>query len=72
MNDKKGGGLMFVNGDSDDVSVVKSDARCSDVLPVEVMGRKIFVILVYIDVTDIDTNGKIYEELDSIVRGKTE
>lgn len=58
MQDKKGGGLMFVTRLDDKIEVGKWESDCRDLLPVEVeiMGRKILVMLVYMDVGDLDRN----------------
>ena len=49
----------------------RMESECRDILPVEiiVLGKKLIVVLVYMDVRDLDRNRVIYGEIDKIMNG---
>ena len=69
INDKKGGGLMMIVDELDDIAMDRFTSNCRDVLGVRMeMGSFHFaMILVYLDMRDAVRNAKIYEEIDRIM-----
>ena len=72
--DKRGGGLMLLSREKDDVMVEGVESGCGDVLvaEVKVRGGVWYVILVYVDTVDMERNAGIYGKLNDIMRGLPE
>ena len=58
MSDKKGGGLLLLTRDGDDIKLEKAEEDCKDILVgnVSVGGWELKLVLTYLDIADIDRN----------------
>jgi len=73
IQDKKGGGLMIISREGDQMDISRREDSCTDILVVDITIHcfKLVLVVIYADVRDGERNRKIYESLDRIMRETT-
>lgn len=74
MSDKKGGGMLLITREENDINMGRVEEECRDILVAEVCvrGWECKLVLVYLDTGDTERNVGIYGRLDAIIESSGE